>query len=67
MRIPFALVCIAFYFGFAAAAPVLVTLNGKTYEATVSEDGAWSSVIPAADLALLQDGSHTVTVIGLST
>ncbi|MBB2274076.1 Ig-like domain-containing protein [Escherichia sp. 94.0001] len=43
---------------------VTVTLNSptvQTYQATVQSDGSWSINIPAADLAALTDGSHTLT------
>lgn len=40
-------------------ATVTVTLNGKTYTATV-KDGAWSLTVPAADAALLPEGSNTL-------
>ncbi|EFO2675292.1 adhesin, partial [Escherichia coli] len=42
---------------------VTVTLNSptvQTYQATVQADGSWSINIPAADLAALTDGSHTL-------
>lgn len=40
---------------------VSVVLNGKTYSAQVSVTGTWSVSVPAADLAQLADGSHTIT------
>ncbi|MCZ9233781.1 Ig-like domain-containing protein [Escherichia albertii] len=43
---------------------VTITLNSptvQTYQATVQADGSWSVNIPAADLAALADGSHTLT------
>ncbi|VTR46953.1 Uncharacterised protein [Serratia fonticola] len=40
---------------------VSITLNGKTYTATVQADGSWSTSVPAADLALLTNGSVTIT------
>ncbi|EFD0563900.1 Ig-like domain-containing protein [Escherichia coli] len=43
---------------------VTITLNSptvQTYQATVQADGSWSINIPAADLAALTDGSHTLT------
>ncbi|GKX43366.1 hypothetical protein SOASR015_24000 [Pectobacterium carotovorum subsp. carotovorum] len=40
---------------------VSVVLNGKTYSAQVSVTGTWSVSVPAADLAKLTDGSHTIT------
>ncbi|WP_411704772.1 Ig-like domain-containing protein [Edaphovirga cremea] len=45
----------------AEGATATVTLNGKTYTATVGDDGRWTATIPAADLALLPDGQLTVT------
>ncbi|MCE7719906.1 Ig-like domain-containing protein [Escherichia albertii] len=47
-----------------AGQAVTVTLNSptvQTYQATVQADGSWSINIPAADLAALADGSHTLT------
>ncbi|HDL6616629.1 TPA: Ig-like domain-containing protein [Yersinia enterocolitica] len=41
---------------------VLITLNNKTYSATVGADGKWSTQIPPADLAMLANGSATVHV-----
>ncbi len=35
---------------------VQVTLNGKTYSATVNADGSWNLPIPASDLATLPQG-----------
>ncbi|WP_308737493.1 Ig-like domain-containing protein [Serratia fonticola] len=46
----------------AVGATVTVTLNGKTYTGTTLADGSWSVSVPAADLALLADGTATVTV-----
>lgn len=40
---------------------VSVVMNGKTYSAQVSVTGTWSVSVPAADLAQLGDGSHTIT------
>ncbi|MEQ9887086.1 Ig-like domain-containing protein [Pectobacterium zantedeschiae] len=40
---------------------VSISLNGKTYSAQVSATGTWSVNVPAADLAQLADGSHTIT------
>ncbi|HFU8339569.1 TPA: Ig-like domain-containing protein [Escherichia coli] len=36
---------------------VTVTFGGKNYTASVASDGSWSATVPAADLALLTDGS----------
>ncbi|KAA8730411.1 Ig-like domain-containing protein [Ewingella americana] len=44
-----------------AGQQVNITLNGKTYTATVGASGAWSVQIPAADLTALTDGSITLT------
>ncbi|TQI78977.1 Ig-like protein group 3 [Serratia fonticola] len=44
-----------------AGQTVIVTLNGKTYTATVLADGTWSTSVPAADLALLTNGQTTIT------
>ncbi|MGY2940210.1 ribosomal 50S subunit-recycling heat shock protein [Ewingella americana] len=44
-----------------AGQQVTITLNGKTYTATVGASGAWSVQIPAADLTALNDGSITLT------
>jgi len=41
---------------------VTITLNGKTYTATVGVGGGWSTQVSAADLATLSDGEHTITV-----
>uniref|UniRef100_UPI00313E739D Ig-like domain-containing protein n=1 Tax=Citrobacter sp. NCU1 TaxID=2026683 RepID=UPI00313E739D len=40
---------------------VVVTLNGKTYTATVASDLTWKVTVPAADLAALGEGTTTVT------
>ncbi|CAM3518978.1 MULTISPECIES: Ig-like domain-containing protein [Yersinia] len=48
----------------AAGTQLTLTLNGKTYTATVGLNGSWSAQIPAADLALLADGNITLTVSG---
>jgi large repetitive protein len=45
-----------------AGETVLVTLNGKTYTATIASGGTWSVSVGAADLAALSDGqTYTVT------
>lgn len=38
-----------------------VQINGKHYSATVGSDGRWSVNVPAADLAPLTNGNHTIT------
>ncbi|WP_239986826.1 Ig-like domain-containing protein [Cronobacter sakazakii] len=40
---------------------VTVTLNGKTYTATVDANGNWQTTVPAADLQGLADGNYEVT------
>ncbi|WP_419716384.1 Ig-like domain-containing protein [Enterobacter asburiae] len=53
--------------GLAAGAALTVTVNGKTYPATVLADGTWSAAIPAADVGALAEGTVTVTVSGQSS
>ncbi|HFK5654319.1 TPA: Ig-like domain-containing protein [Enterobacter cloacae] len=53
--------------GLAAGTTLTVTLNGKTYAASVLADGTWSAAIPAADVGALAAGTVTVTVAGQST
>ncbi|GMQ37014.1 Ig-like domain-containing protein [Enterobacter asburiae] len=53
--------------GLAAGAALTVTVNGKTYPATVLADGTWSAAIPAADVGALAAGTITVTVAGQSS
>ncbi|YCH29388.1 Ig-like domain-containing protein [Erwinia sp. D4-22] len=43
-------------------APVTVTLNDRTYNATVDANGDWSVTIPSTALAGLPDGNQTLTV-----
>ncbi|MGM8810553.1 Ig-like domain-containing protein [Enterobacter cloacae] len=52
--------------GLAAGTTFTVTLNGKTYAASVLADGTWSAAIPAADVGALAAGTVTVTVAGQS-
>ncbi|WP_196480797.1 hypothetical protein, partial [Enterobacter ludwigii] len=47
--------------------PATVTVNGKTYAASVLADGTWNAAIPAADVSALPAGTVTVTVAGQST
>ncbi|MCU3851929.1 Ig-like domain-containing protein [Enterobacter roggenkampii] len=54
-------------YGLAAATTLTVTVNGKTYPATVLADGTWRAAIPAADVGALAAGTVTVTVAGQST
>nr|WP_161622772.1 Ig-like domain-containing protein [Enterobacter roggenkampii] len=53
--------------GLAAGAALTVTVNGKTYPATVLADGTWRAAIPAADVGALAAGTVTVTVAGQSS
>ncbi|MBJ3779763.1 Ig-like domain-containing protein [Enterobacter asburiae] len=53
--------------GLAAGAALTVTVNGKTYPATVLADGTWSAAIPAADVGALAAGTVSVTVAGQSS
>nr|WP_235776357.1 Ig-like domain-containing protein [Pectobacterium carotovorum] len=46
---------------------VIVTLNGKTYTATVDNQGNWSAALPAADLQLLPTGVQTIHVEATDT
>lgn len=41
---------------------VTVTLNGKTYTTVVGDDGNWQVTLPSADLELLGNGAHVITV-----
>ncbi|WP_347004298.1 Ig-like domain-containing protein [Enterobacter roggenkampii] len=52
--------------GLAAGTTLTVTVNGKTYAASVLADGSWSAAIPAADVAAFAAGTVTVTVAGQS-
>ncbi|HHY3117389.1 TPA: Ig-like domain-containing protein, partial [Citrobacter freundii] len=53
--------------GLAVGTTLTVTINGKTYAASVLADGTWSAAIPAADVSALTAGTVTVTVEGQST
>ena len=52
--------------GLAAGTTLTVTLNGKTYAASVLADGSWTAAIPAADVGAMAAGTMTVTVAGQS-
>ena len=43
---------------FASGTQVTVTLNGKSYTATIQSDGSWTTTVPAADVGALTDGGH---------
>ncbi|MDK1334440.1 Ig-like domain-containing protein [Cronobacter turicensis] len=45
---------------------VTVTLNGKTYTATVGADGNWQAAIPSADLLALQNGQEYVLNVSIT-
>jgi len=53
--------------GLTAGTALTVTVNGKTYPATVLADGSWSAAVPSADVGALAAGSVTITVAGQST
>ncbi|MGT2397281.1 beta strand repeat-containing protein, partial [Enterobacter roggenkampii] len=53
--------------GLTAGTTLTVTVNGKTYPATVLADGTWRAAIPAADVGALNAGTVTVTVAGQSS
>ncbi|MWU83210.1 Ig-like domain-containing protein, partial [Escherichia coli] len=42
---------------FASGTQVTITLNGKSYTATIQSDGAWQTTVPAADVGALADGA----------
>lgn len=46
---------------------VIVTLNGKTYTATVDNQGNWSAALPATDLQSLLTGIQTIRVEATDT
>ncbi|HCM9436920.1 TPA: Ig-like domain-containing protein [Enterobacter hormaechei subsp. xiangfangensis] len=52
--------------GLAAGSALTVTVNGKTYAATVLADGTWTAAVPAADVGALSEGTVTMTVEGQS-
>ncbi|MCV7761272.1 Ig-like domain-containing protein, partial [Pluralibacter gergoviae] len=47
--------------GLEKDAIVTVTLNGKTYQAKVDENGSWSTTVPADDVQALGDKEYLVT------
>ncbi len=48
---------------FASGTQVTVTLNGKSYTATIQSDGTWTTTVPVADVSALTDGaSYQVSV-----
>lgn len=48
--------------GAEAGQKVTITLNGKTYTATVDASGNWTTSIPSADLKALSNGDTTISV-----
>ncbi len=40
---------------------VTVTLNGKTYQGIVGDDGRWSTMVPASDVGALTDGNVSIS------
>lgn len=40
---------------------VTVSLNNKTYQATVGSDGSWSTTVPANDVQALPQGQQSIT------
>ena len=52
--------------GLAAGATLTVTVNGKTYPASVAADGTWSAAVPAADVSDFAAGKLAVSVAGES-
>ncbi|MDR2262439.1 MAG: Ig-like domain-containing protein [Enterobacter asburiae] len=53
--------------GLATGSALTVTINGKTYAATVLADGTWTAAVPAADVSALNAGTVTVTIEGQSS
>ena len=53
--------------GLTAGTALTITVNGKTYPATVLADGTWSAALPSADVSALAAGTVTVTVEGQSS
>ena len=53
--------------GLTAGTALTVTVNGKTYAATVLADGTWRAAIPSADVSALAAGTVTVNVEGQSS
>lgn len=53
--------------GLTAGTEVTVTLNGKAYTTQLTDSGTWSLTVTPADLALIGDGSYTVSASASST
>ncbi|HHH3795922.1 TPA: Ig-like domain-containing protein, partial [Enterobacter hormaechei subsp. steigerwaltii] len=50
--------------GLTAGTALTVTVNGKTYPATVLADGTWSAAIPSADVSAWPEGTVKISVTG---
>jgi hypothetical protein len=53
--------------GLTAGTTLTVTLNGKTYAASVTADGSWSAAVPQADVGALAAGKVDIKVEGDSS
>ncbi|NIG73585.1 Ig-like domain-containing protein [Klebsiella sp. Ap-873] len=53
--------------GLAVGSTVTVTVNNKTYEATVRADGSWQTVVPGDEVSQWQAGDITVSAEGASS
>ncbi len=51
----------------AAGSTVPVTINGKSYSASVQADGTWQAAVPAADVSRWADGSLTISASAQDT
>ena len=51
----------------AAGSTVTVTINGKSYSASVLADGSWQAAVPAADVSRWADGSLTISASAQDT
>ncbi|SER12738.1 Ig-like domain (group 3) [Rosenbergiella nectarea] len=53
--------------GIAANSALTVTINGKTYSATVLADGSWSAAVPSSDVGAWAAGPLQIAVSGESS
>ncbi|MCL9666973.1 Ig-like domain-containing protein [Rosenbergiella epipactidis] len=53
--------------GIAANSALTVTINGKTYSATVLADGSWQAAVPSSDVSTWASGSMQIAVSGESS
>src|SRR5690606_23911281 len=51
----------------AAGSTVTVTINGKSYSASVLADGTWQAAVPSADVSRWADGSLTISASAQDT